>query len=321
MNSTNSKKIDNYIQQLPGDSILSIGSLTKRLTDILFMQVQELYDKRGHNFKPVWFSFLLAIYKSNGIDIKSLAASRGVTASSASQVVKDLERNGLVTSLVKEQDTRFMIVRITDKGIEALNKLVPELKHLEDVFGELLGEEKDLILARLRFFEQQLRQKPIHERVSSSIEIRPYSKQDQKDFKHLNLLWLKEYFNLSDYDHKQLDNPQESILEKGGEIFVACENGVVIGTIALLHLNNHDCEISKMTVAKDFRGRNIGKYLLSYAMDRARLNQYQNIILYANHRLESALHIYEKFGFIEIGVDREGMKYGERCDKAYKYSF
>jgi ribosomal protein S18 acetylase RimI-like enzyme len=296
MNQAN-KKIDEYIEKLPGDSILSIGSLTKRLTDILFMQVQELYDKHGHNFRPVWFSFLLAIYKSNGIDLKSLALARGVTASSASQVVKELE------------------------GINALNDLVPELKHLEEVFGELLGEEKDLILARLRSFERQLRQKPISERVSKSITIRPYCKQDQKDFRELNLAWLKEYFNLSPYDYEQLDNPQESILEKGGEIFVACHEGMVIGTISLVHKTDCECEISKMTVAKEFRGKNIGKYLMEYAIERARLNNYTSISLYANHRLESAIHIYKKFGFEEIKVDQEGLKYGERCNRAYRFNF
>jgi len=320
MNQAN-KKIDEYIEKLPGDSILSIGSLTKRLTDILFMQVQELYDKHGHNFRPVWFSFLLAIYKSNGIDLKSLALARGVTASSASQVVKELERNGLVTSDSQKSDSRFVVIKITNKGINALNDLVPELKHLEEVFGELLGEEKDLILARLRFFERQLRQKPISERVSKSITIRPYCKQDQKDFRELNLAWLKEYFNLSPYDYEQLDNPQESILEKGGEIFVACHEGMVIGTISLVHKTDCECEISKMTVAKEFRGKNIGKYLMEYAIERACLNNYKSISLYANHRLESAIHIYKKFGFKEIEVDQEGLKYGERCNRAYRFNF
>jgi DNA-binding MarR family transcriptional regulator len=101
-------KIDEYIENLPNDSILAIGSLTKRLTDILFAQVQDLYTKRVHDFKPVWFSFLLALKKADGLDLKSLAAKRGVSPSAASQVVKELERKGLATTVTNKTDSRFI---------------------------------------------------------------------------------------------------------------------------------------------------------------------------------------------------------------------
>jgi DNA-binding MarR family transcriptional regulator len=311
-------KIHEYIENLPNDSILAIGSLTKRLTDILFTQVQDLYTKRGHDFKPVWFSFLLALKKADGLDLKSLAAKRGVSPSAASQVVKELERKGLATTVTNKTDSRFIFIQITEKGIHALNDLVPELKLLEDVFTELLGPDKDLILNRLSFFEQQLKRKAIHERLSSSIKIKPYSSNFQEQFKELNREWLSELFELTAYDNEQLANPEHSILAQGGQILLACDESELLGTIALLHHSDQACEISKMTVAKNYRGQNIGKLLLESIINQAKQKSYGYIILYANSKLESAIHLYEKFGFYRVPIDSEGDKYGSRCNLAYR---
>jgi putative acetyltransferase len=44
-----------------------------------------------------------------------------------------------------------------------------------------------------------------------------------QQFRDLNLQWIKQYFEVEKKDTYQLENPQSTILEAGGEIFFAVE--------------------------------------------------------------------------------------------------
>lgn len=77
-----------------------------------------------------------------------------------------------------------------------------------------------------------------------------------------------------------------------------------------------------ITVAKEYRGRGIGKVLMEKTLDEARinLNELKNITLtvFANNPL--AIAMYEKFGFKEFGLLPEGIVHkGEFVDYKYMY--
>jgi ribosomal protein S18 acetylase RimI-like enzyme len=114
------------------------------------------------------------------------------------------------------------------------------------------------------------------------------------------------------------DSSVQSEMSFMTSILLACDESKLLGTIALLHHSDQVCEISKMTVAKNYRGQNIGKFLLESIINQAKQKSYGYIILYANSKLESAIHLYEKFGFYRVPIDSEGDKYGSRCDLAYR---
>jgi hypothetical protein len=54
-------------------------------------------------------------------------------------------------------------------------------------------------------------------------------------FFELNAEWLEAYFLIEPYDLKVLRNPQEMILDEGGEIYfgTAIDDGAVVATFAL----------------------------------------------------------------------------------------
>ena len=58
-----------------------------------------------------------------------------------------------------------------------------------------------------------------------------------------------------------------------------------------------------MAVTDRVKGKGIGTILLEYCLDFAKEKGIPKLILYSNTRLTSALHLYEKYGFIETPLE------------------
>ena len=90
------------------------------------------------------------------------------------------------------------------------------------------------------------------------------------------------------------------------------EEGDIIGTVALLPLENGACELRKMYLKSKFRGRGYGQRLLKHAIARAREKGFSRIQLQTARVLEEAIGLYQKFGFKPI----EDSTLERRCDQA-----
>ncbi len=137
------------------------------------------------------------------------------------------------------------------------------------------------------------------------INIISYQPEFAPSFYDLNIEWLKTFFYVEPYDEEVLSNPQKYILDKGGHIFFAKLDNQIIGTVALMPTKvNSVVELTKMAVSPSYRGLNIGQQLMQYCINYSKENGINSIILYSSRKLENAIYIYRKFGFIEIPVEK-----------------
>ena len=132
------------------------------------------------------------------------------------------------------------------------------------------------------------------------IKIIPYAKELVPHFKALNLAWLQKYFVVEPLDEVILSNPEAYFNDKGGLIFFATYNGEVAGTFALLKVSDNIFELSKMAVNEKFQGKGIGNAILEFCLQQAKQMQLEKLILYSNTLLYPAIHLYKKYGFIEV---------------------
>ncbi|OUS01096.1 GNAT family N-acetyltransferase [Flavobacteriales bacterium 33_180_T64] len=131
-----------------------------------------------------------------------------------------------------------------------------------------------------------------------------YKKEYKNHFYDLNIEWLKTYFYVEDYDHEVLSDPEKYIINKGGYIFFAKYKGSVVGTVALMPINESRVfELTKMAVSPNFRGLKIGQKLMQHCIDFSKTQHSKSLLLYSNTKLENAIYIYRKYGFIEIPVE------------------
>ncbi|MFC4690817.1 GNAT family N-acetyltransferase [Dokdonia genika] len=136
------------------------------------------------------------------------------------------------------------------------------------------------------------------------MNIIPYNTKHKDAFKHLNIEWLETYFYVEPYDLEVLSKPETYIINKGGYIFFAQHNDEIVGTVALMPTAvNGVLELTKMAVSPQARGLGIGQKLMEHCIAFAKAENLSKLILYSNTILENAIHIYKKWGFIEIPVE------------------
>lgn len=133
----------------------------------------------------------------------------------------------------------------------------------------------------------------------SSIKIIPYRKELQGEFKAINQVWVEELFSLEPFDIAQLENPQTTILDRGGLILFAEWAGEIVGTIGLAKVDDQTYELIKMGVKKSAQGKGIGIALGQVVLEKARELGAKKVELYTHTKLEAALKIYRKLGFRE----------------------
>jgi putative acetyltransferase len=86
----------------------------------------------------------------------------------------------------------------------------------------------------------------------------------------------------------------------GAIYFVAEENNQVIGGVGIYPsdgLPQGVCELVKMYLKAEARGKGLGKMLITKALDFARQEGYHTVYLESMPELKKALSVYERFGF------------------------
>jgi GNAT superfamily N-acetyltransferase len=137
--------------------------------------------------------------------------------------------------------------------------------------------------------------------MPDTIEIVDYKPEYEQAWHDLNLQWISEIYVVEDEDRAVLTDPQKYILDPGGAIIVALYNGQPVGTCALKRVNTDLVEMCKMTVAKNLRGKNIGRMLGEAIIEKASQIGASTIELYSNRKgSELAIEMYKKLGFVEI---------------------
>lgn len=139
--------------------------------------------------------------------------------------------------------------------------------------------------------------------LHNTVEIIPFSPDLKDSIKTLNKEWLQKYFRVEEKDEIVLSNPQEEIIDKGGLIFYAKYNGEILGTVSLLKVDDTTFELSKMAVSDKAQGLGIGNKLLVHCLAVAEERNIKRLFLYSNTKLLPAIHLYEKFGFVEIPLE------------------
>lgn len=135
------------------------------------------------------------------------------------------------------------------------------------------------------------------------IEIIDYKDEYREQFKSLNLDWIQNYFTVEPADEYVLSDPQTAILDQGGVIFFAKGNNRILGTCALLKIDEKTFELAKMAVSEMYRNIGIGRMLMDKVLRKAKEMRLHKVVLYSNTDLIPALKLYFSYGFRVVPID------------------
>jgi len=140
---------------------------------------------------------------------------------------------------------------------------------------------------------------------TTELSIREFQPGDEAAFRTLNEEWIVRYFAvLEPKDVSSLADPQRTILDRGGRIFLAVENGRPVGCCALLAMGPGELEVAKMAVTESSQGKGVGRRLLKKVIAEARASGVRRLYLETNHILAPAVRLYESLGFRYLPPER-----------------
>ncbi|MDR3628374.1 MAG: bifunctional helix-turn-helix transcriptional regulator/GNAT family N-acetyltransferase [Ignavibacteriaceae bacterium] len=280
----------------------------KKLGENLLKEASLVCQKFNIEFEPRWFAICRFLNEKGSAPINEIASAIELTHPAIVQLVNELEKHNIVRTSKDNEDKRKRIVSLSDKGKEALASVEPLFNDLDESIIELGKSSGYDIPHFINSLEKLTGAKSLYtltlekykKRLLDSVEILRYSPQYRKYFKELNYEWLNKYFKIEELDEEILSNPEEIIINKGGEIFFARINGEIVGTCAAIKIDDNTYELAKMAVTEKAQGKQAGKKLAFAVIGFAYSNEAKSVILETNSGLHSAIALYESIGFKSV---------------------
>ena len=119
-------------------------------------------------------------------------------------------------------------------------------------------------------------------------------------FRTLNEAWISRYFTIEPKDREVLQDPQGQIIDRGGRIFMAVQDGEAVGCVALIRMADGGYEVAKMTVSERLRGGGLGRRLMERCIEAGRQDGAPRLYLETNSSLAPALALYRAAGFKDL---------------------
>ena len=108
-----------------------------------------------------------------------------------------------------------------------------------------------------------------------------------------------EYLTIQNYD-KEIEDLSYKYGMPQGRLYLAYQNNDVVGCIALRMLDAENCEMKRLYVRPQFRGKHYGRILCEKIISDANEIGYRHMLLDTLPFLKTAIAMYRDIGFYEI---------------------
>lgn len=287
---------------------LALGTRLRRLGEQFMEDASKVFEMYDIPINPKWFPVFYVLSESSPLSITEIARQIGHSHPSVSQIVKEMQKKGIIVCEKSKEDARVNIVRLSELGRQMDKKMKVQYVDVREAVEEVLEEtrhdlwkameEIEYVLSKKDFFSRVCEKRKARER--QAVEIIDFEPAHAEHFKALNVEWISKYYTLEEADYKVLDHPIDSIIAPGGHIFMARYQGEIVGTCGLMKMNDGGYELVKMAVSPAARGKHIGWLLGEAIKQKAKEIGASRLYLESNTKQDAAINLYYKLGFKRI---------------------
>lgn len=110
---------------------------------------------------------------------------------------------------------------------------------------------------------------------------------------------FKKYLDIQNYD-EEINHLEMKYGVPYGRLYLIYCDEKLAGCIGLRKIDDQNCEMKRLYIRSEFRGKKLGNILVKKIIEDAKEIGYSHMLLDTLPFLQSAIHIYKRFGFYEI---------------------
>jgi len=144
--------------------ILAISTRLQRLSEQLRKDGALIYKSFDIDFEPKWFPVIYTLHVKEMLSVVEIASEIGYSHPSTISLLKELEKQKLISSKKDKLDERKRLIVLTTKGKELVVKMQPVWNVMKNALNEITDNQNNLLKA-IEEAEQNLTRKAFIQRA------------------------------------------------------------------------------------------------------------------------------------------------------------
>jgi DNA-binding MarR family transcriptional regulator len=145
--------------------ILAISTRLQRLSEQLRKDGALIYKSFDIDFEPKWFPVIYTLHIKEMLSVVEIANEIGYSHPSTISLLKELEKQKLISSKKDKLDERKRLIVLTAKGKELVVKMQPVWTVMKNALNEITDNQNNLLRA-IEETEQKLATQGFFQRIS-----------------------------------------------------------------------------------------------------------------------------------------------------------
>lgn len=144
--------------------ILAISTRLQRLSEQLRKDGALIYKSFDIDFEPKWFPVIYTLHIKEMLSVVEIATEIGYSHPSTISLLKELEKQKIISSKKDKLDERKRLIVLTQKGKELVVKMQPVWTVMKNALNEITDNQNNLLKA-IEETEQNLTRKGFLQRA------------------------------------------------------------------------------------------------------------------------------------------------------------
>lgn len=278
----------------------------RRISEKLYVDGDKIYREAGIQFKASWFPvyYVLALAESP-LTVLQIAEQIDFSHVTVKNVLRELEREELVSIEINPADKRSKLVSLSLKGQKLIYRLKPLWISISTALKKVFQAGHPDFMNILNRIDRLIEEYPINlmlaQQETESVVVVDYNPDLNKHFHELAGPWLTEELNgkLKEEGGISLQNPDEKHFIEGGFLFYAKYKDQIVGFVALTRLGDRTFEFSNLFIHPNYQNQGIDSLLIERCISRCMENEVGELWLQTSISKTDAHLTYDALGFID----------------------
>lgn len=127
--------------------ILAISTRLQRLSEQLRKDGAQIYNYFNIDFEPKWFPVIYTLHVKEMLSVVEIASEIGYSHPSTISLLKELEKQKIISSKKDKLDERKRLIILTAKGKELVTKMQPVWNIMTKALNDITNTQNNLLKA------------------------------------------------------------------------------------------------------------------------------------------------------------------------------